>query len=63
MTRYARMPSPLVFTIIVVSLCLLATTRAKAFVRLPKIFTSNMVLQQEMPTRVWGIGISTKLTS
>ena len=54
MTRYARMPSPIVFAIIVVSLCLLATTRAKAFVRLPKIFTSNMVLQQEMPIRVWG---------
>ncbi len=27
-----------------------------ADVRLPKIFTSNMVLQQEMPIRVWGWG-------
>ena len=33
---------------------LLTTLTASAEVRLPKIFTSHMVLQREMPVTIWG---------
>jgi len=36
---------------IVLALC---TVQARADVRLPRIFTDHMVLQQQMPIRVWG---------
>lgn len=40
--------------LVFVMIGLLFVANARAEVRLPKIFSSQMVLQQEMPIRVWG---------
>ena len=42
-------------TLTLAALCLFAQT-AWGHIGVPRIFTSNMVLQQKQPNRVWGWG-------
>ncbi len=52
--RYSQISVLILLTIAAGSLNLLTNNPVHADVRLPKLFTSNMVLQQEMPIRLWG---------
>ncbi len=54
-TKRSTLLSPAAASLAVLQLVLAATTwRAEADVRLPGLFSHNMVLQQELPVAVWG---------
>jgi hypothetical protein len=53
-TKEKSMPRRSSYWLLTLFMACLNSSNALADVRLPKIFTDNMVLQQELPIAVWG---------